>query len=292
MNRDSESITDSTQIPSKSFPKIHPLKSKNTLAVSARDIDYILAAKNMASKLRLPYHALTQDLKYTDGYDYLLLISGEGVGIAKTGKKAPAPVYVDFTSGAVAHRRKYGGGKGQDIAKAIGLNKQGRLSVFDATAGLGRDAFVLATLGCQVTLFERVPFVRALLASGLEQAREHKEIADIMVNMQLVDGTLGSYQQESDVKADVVYLDPMFPHTEKSAAAKKEMTFFRELIGHDADADDLLDTALDVAKYRVVVKRPKDAPYLNNKKPTYQINGKSGRFDVYVLQSLDKINNG
>ncbi len=88
--------------------------------------------------------------------------------------------------------------------------------------------------------------------------------------------------------ADVVYLDPMYPHSEKSAAAKKEMAFFRDLIGHDADADALLPIALAKANYRVVVKRPKGAPYLNEQKPTYQLDGKSGRFDVYVLKTLDE----
>lgn len=30
-------------------------------------------------------------------------------------------IFVDFAGGAVAHRRKFGGGKGQAIAKAAGL---------------------------------------------------------------------------------------------------------------------------------------------------------------------------
>ena len=54
---------------------------------------------------------------------------------------------------------KFGGGKGQDIAKAVGLNKGVKPSVLDATGGLGRDAFVLASLGCNVTMIERSPVV-------------------------------------------------------------------------------------------------------------------------------------
>ncbi len=254
-----------------------------SLAVCALEPFYNETAKVLAKTLNLPFFALKTPLKFATQYDYLLLVS-DHLAIARTGKGAPAPVRVDFTSGAVAHRRKFGGGKGQDIAKAVGLNKRAGVSVFDATAGLGRDAFVLATLGCHVTLFERVPFVRALLESGLNAARYHEEVDDIMARMQLAPGTLVEYTQEI---ADVVYLDPMYPHAEKSAAAKKEMAFFRDLIGHDDDADALLPMALDSAKYRVVVKRPKGAPYLNDQKPTYQLDGKSGRFDIYVLKSLD-----
>ena len=64
-------------------------------------------------------------------------------------------ISVDFVSGANAHRHKFGGGKGQAIAKAAGLNKGATPSVLDATAGMGKDAFVLASLGCNVTLVER-----------------------------------------------------------------------------------------------------------------------------------------
>lgn len=254
-----------------------------SLAVCAAEPFYKDVAKTLADTLCIDFFSLKTPLKFVNQYDYLLLVS-DHIAIAKTGKGAPAPVKVDFTSGAVAHRRKFGGGKGQDIAKAVGLNKRSGLSVFDATAGLGRDAFVLATLGCQVTLFERVPFVRALLESGLNAAKFHEEVDDIIARMTLASGALA----EQGKCADVVYLDPMYPHSEKSAAAKKEMAFFRDLIGHDADADALLPIALAKANYRVVVKRPKGAPYLNEQKPTYQLDGKSGRFDVYVLKTLDE----
>ncbi|WP_445775347.1 class I SAM-dependent methyltransferase, partial [Shewanella sp.] len=64
-------------------------------------------------------------------------------------------INVDFVSGAVAHRRKFGGGRGQSIAKAVGLKQGVTPTVVDGTAGLGRDAFVLASLGCKVIMVER-----------------------------------------------------------------------------------------------------------------------------------------
>ena len=83
---------------------------------------------------------------------------------------------MDFASGAVAHRRKFGGGKGQSIAKAVGLKAGVQLHVIDATAGLGRDAFVLASLGCNVDMVERSPIAAALLEDGLERAALDAEI--------------------------------------------------------------------------------------------------------------------
>lgn len=53
----------------------------------------------------------------------------------------------------------------------------------------------------------------------------------------------------------MVYLDPMFPHRQKSALVKKEMRVFQTLVGADDDADALLAPARRLAKKRVVVKR-------------------------------------
>jgi 16S rRNA (guanine1516-N2)-methyltransferase len=75
----------------------------------------------------------------------------------------------------------------------------------------------------------------------------------------------------------------MFPHRKKSAQVKKEMLAFQNLIGSDNDSDELLKTSLQLAKKRVVVKRPIKAPYLDNKKPSLSMNMKKHRFDVYIL---------
>ena len=258
----------------------------SSIAVATDDKFLEKASRELADSLNLPFLWLREPMKFVSQYGYLLLNTADGIAMAKTGKGAPKPVYVDFTSGAVDHRRKFGGGKGQDIAKAVGLNKKAQLSVLDATAGLGRDAFVLARLGCTVALCERVGFVRSMLQDGLYRSTLHHEVAQITQRMTLLEGDIRHIQGEAQF--DVVYLDPMYPHTEKSsAAAKKEMAFFRDLVGKDLDADDLLPYAMGLAEYRVVVKRPKGAPYLNNEEPTYQLEGKSGRFDIYVLKSLD-----
>ncbi len=218
----------------------------------------------------------------------VLWYSPQGLGLQQTGKGAPGPVVVDFIGGAVGHRRKYGGGKSQSIIKAVGVADASRqLSVLDATAGLGRDAFVLATMGCQVTMVERSSVVRALLADGLARAMDDPEAGTIVSRMKLVSGNAHE-QMESFLtngqEFDVVYLDPMFPHRDKSAAVKKEMKLFQTLLGPDRDADKLLNPALELARHRVVVKRPKKAPDLDNQKPGYRLEGKSGRFDIYPLK--------
>lgn len=190
-------------------------------------------------------------------------------------------VKVDFLSGQSQYRRAHGGGSKEPIAKAIGLKQGHRISVVDATPGLGRDAFVLAALGAQVTMVERSPVVYALLADGLRRlAMQEPELAS---RFSLVHANSAEYMQTQPVgSADAVYLDPMFPHKKKSALVKKEMRVFQALLGPDADADALLPAAQAIALKRVVVKRPNSAPFLAQTKPSMAISSKKHRFDVYI----------
>lgn len=228
-------------------------------------------------------------LERKNQFDLILEVKDSGLQIQPCGKGAPGPTFVDFLSGSVAHRRQFGGGKGQMIAKAVGVKGSIKPSVLDATAGLGKDSFVLATLGCSVTMLERSPIIHALLQDGLERAKADPAVGPIVAHMNLHNANSIEWMQENKDLAgfQVVYLDPMFPHNDKSALVKKEMRAFRPVVGDDLDADQLLDAALEIAENRVVVKRPRKAPYLANRKPSLQFEGKSSRYDVYPLKKLE-----
>ena len=83
---------------------------------------------------------------------------------------------------------------------------------------------------------------------------------------------------DEEARPDTVYLDPMYPHTGKTALKNKEMRLFRLLVGEDTDAPRLLAAALQCAKNRVAVKRPKNAPPVGGIKPSATIPGKTTRF--------------
>ncbi|MCK3658004.1 DNA polymerase I [Pasteurellaceae bacterium Pebbles2] len=192
-------------------------------------------------------------------------------------------IFVDFVGGVMAHRRKFGGGRGEAIAKAVGIKGDYLPSIIDATAGLGRDAFVLAAIGCQVRLVERHPVVHLLLQDGLRRAYADPEIgAMLQQNLRLLPYShIAELDPQVDF-ADVVYLDPMYPHKQKSALVKKEMRIFQHLVGADLDADQLLEPALKLAQKRVVVKRPDYAESLAEKAPHFNRETKNHRFDVYL----------
>ncbi|MFR0655693.1 16S rRNA (guanine(1516)-N(2))-methyltransferase RsmJ [Pantoea sp. SIMBA_079] len=191
-------------------------------------------------------------------------------------------IFVDFVSGAMAHRRKFGGGRGEAVAKAVGIKGGYLPDVVDATAGLGRDAFVLAALGCRVRMLERHPVVAALLEDGLQRGYADSEIGG-WLRERLTLLHVASQQALSDIAPapDVVYLDPMYPHRQKSAMVKKEMRVFQSLVGADEDADALLEPARRLAKKRIVVKRPDYAPPLAGVATQSAVVTKSHRFDIY-----------
>ena len=232
-----------------------------------------------ASRLGLPQQA--------EGAEFALQLGENGLQLQWLGPQAPGPVRVDFVEGGAAHRRQFGGGSGQMIAKAVGIQSGVRPRVLDATAGLGRDAFVLATLGCDLVLFERQPLIAALLEDGLARGREDAEVRPIVERMRLQQGNaielMARWQGEPP---QVIYLDPMFPHREKSALMKKEMRLFRPFVGDDLDAGVLLEQALALASHRVVVKRPRKAPAIDGPKPGYSLEGKSSRYDIYPKKKL------
>lgn len=214
---------------------------------------------------------------------FTLVNQNNQLELQKTDEPKLGAIAVNFVSGAMAHRRQFGGGRGEAIAKAVGVKGNYLPTIIDATAGLGRDAFVLASIGCHVTMFERHPVVAALLEDGLNRAyqdpiigQQLQKLLHLIYNSSLLG--LNSHQE----KPDVVYLDPMFPHRQKSALVKKEMRIFQQLVGNDLDAESLLEPARRLAKKRVVVKRPDYAPFLANQKPTAEIKTKNHRFDIYT----------
>lgn len=295
----------------------------------------------LADRFALPHidassHALTKPRQIeaflrappaasTNPAHFVFLLAEEGLSLAQLSPDFFLSIRADFHGPTVRYRREKGGGKGQMIAKAVGLGGRGSIHVLDATAGLGSDAFVLASLGCQVTLLERVPEVRALLADALTRAKEwgrthDPQLIPILLRMRLIEADALVFMRDQAKRGtapsclargampgearraprevqpaeealestahnsgpDVVYLDPMFPPRSKSAQVKKEMRVFHQLIGTDPDAAELLPAALQCARQRVVVKRPRLAASLGDAPPSYALEGKSNRFDVYI----------
>ena len=190
-----------------------------------------------------------------------LVMTPEHLELRKRDEPKLGGIFVDFVGGAMAHRRKFGGGRGEAVAKAVGVKGGYLPDVVDATAGLGRDAFVLASVGCRVRMLERNPVVAALLDDGLARGYADPEIGPwLQERLQLIHASSLTALTDITPRPQVVYLDPMFPHKQKSA----------------------LEPARQLATKRVVVKRPDYAPPLADVATPNAVVTKGHRFDIYA----------
>lgn len=212
-----------------------------------------------------------------------LRLTSERLELQTTLQGNTTTVFVDFVNGPMGYRRTHDPGRQQPLGRAVGLKPKATLTVVDVTAGLGRDAFVLAWLGCQVHMLERSPLIAALLHDGLQRAYQHPVIGHwVKQRLHFISADALQWLKTTTQYPDVIYLDPMYPPRPKSALVKKEMQVLQTLVGEDSDAPDLLRMALTCARHRVVVKRPQFASALGNLAPTFCIESKTTRFDVYL----------
>lgn len=191
------------------------------------------------------------------------------------------PFFIDFSSNEII-RRKNQMNNSQEISKAVGIKKDFKPKILDTTAGQGRDSFLLASLGCEITMLERNSVIFLLLNNAIENAKNNAELVEIANRMTLINQDSIEFLKNNKEYFDVIYIDPMFPKSNKSRLVKKDMQIFREIVGDDLDSTELLKYALQQNTKRVVVKRMMNSPFINDLKPNFQIKGKTTRFDVYT----------
>lgn len=241
-------------------------------------------AKILAKHLDLRFIDTCSPCARSGAYDYLLCYTSTRLELRPLEPHAIRPFSIDFLSGRLGYRLAHEKNRRQTLARAMGANRTTKLQIIDATAGTGRDALVLATLGCHVRLVERSKIVAALLNDALERAAQSpilKSLIDRRISLESTDAI--SYLRNLSVnqRPDVVYLDPMYPARTKSAAIKRDMRILRNIVGEDTDASDLLESALACATQRVVVKRPRQGDVLVGPKPRGIVQSKSTRYDIY-----------
>lgn len=252
-----------------------PARAGSSVAVAWSGGDGLKApAEALAHELALPCAGLR------DGeFDLLLVLTDEHLELRDARNPRIGPVCVDHAGLDLRpHGRNLS--RRQPLARAFG--KKAR-TIVDTTAGYGQDALLLALMGFRVTAIERSSVIAALARDGLRRFEAGTGVS-LINRLQLVAGDARRILTAMPQRPDAVYLDPMFPpKRRKSAAASKEMRLLRELVGQDLDAPELLQIARNVARERVVVKRPDDAPPLAPN-PDVNFPGKLVRYDVYLVR--------
>jgi 16S rRNA (guanine1516-N2)-methyltransferase len=189
---------------------------------------------------------------------------------------------VDFAGGAIGYRFRRGSARAHPLVRAAGFRKDRIPTVVDATAGLGRDSFLLASVGAKVVMLERSAQVHALLSDALARASaSSSDLAEVVARMTLIHGD--ARERLPELRPDVVIIDPMHPPRQNSALVKQEMRLLSGIVGADEDSQELMQVALASARERVVLKWPLQAqPLLESPKPSHQFAGKTVRYEVFL----------
>lgn len=266
------------------------MKNNSITIVPLNKSDFF-TAQTLSKELKLPIKS--------SSCDYALKIDGDDIYITPylNSDLKLSPLRADFISKKNKYRHMKISRKNELLSKAVGLKPRIYPHIIDATAGLGVDSFILAALGCHVTMCERSPIMQTLLESGLKRGINDSELKDTIQRMRLIKDDYYHFIKENydpeNNNFDVIYLDPMFPRRSKSAAVKKDMQYMQVLLDEVIDLQKLFESAHEYATYRVIIKRPKNAPLISNANRTYSVSGKAIRFDVYIKKafpdSLDRI---
>ena len=253
------------------------------LALALEPMGDPVRAASLARELALP---LIDDPHRAE---LLLVLGPQGLALRRPNDPAlNGELRVDFDRPAA--RRRQQSPHRELVVQAARLRRAGESPlVVDATAGLGRDGFLLAAAGFRVVLCERNPVVAALLRDGLARAALLPRTAAIAARIRLIAADFADGLEQLSERPAVIYLDPMFPPRSKSAKVKQELQLLQLLEGTgggESDAARLLQTALAAGPRKVVVKRPLKGPALAGPAPSHVLRGKAVRFDVYTGMAI------
>lgn len=208
----------------------------------------------------------------------VLAVDAAGLGLLDADQRRARPLRVDLVGGDLGARLRRRPTRSEPLARAVGARPGRPLPrILDATAGLLRDAAVLASLGCPIVACERQPVVAALAVDGLRRAAVEPRLAPLVERIELLAGD--TLARLTDLDADVALVDTMFPSRSKAALVKQPMRWLRRLTGPDADAPNLLQQCRERFP-RVVFKRPADAALADG--PDLQVPAGQVRFDVWL----------
>lgn len=163
--------------------------------------------------------------------------------------------------------------------------------VIDATAGFGHDSLILASGGANVTMLEQNPLMALLLILEKQRMGLEPNWEGLMGRLDIrfknsVAWFESSATKNKDLQADVIYLDPMFPNDSyQGAKVGKGMQILHDLALPPTAKQEqaLLNLAQQAIKKngRVVVKRPKNAPFLAHVASDESWENDVVRFDGY-----------
>jgi 16S rRNA (guanine1516-N2)-methyltransferase len=268
------------------------MKAVHMAVTVGADPKYIAQAHGLAEALGVPYFSgdIVENLGELHEIDFLLFWDQGCLSLMPVYSTLLKPLCIDFSQGIYRKRLYEGLTYREPLARAVGLRAGETKHILDGTAGLCRDAFVLAVLGAKLTLVDRSPIVYALIEDARRRGMaQGAYLSGILSRMPCVCADLLDYIQIKPpalLEYDVIYLDPMFPEARKSALAKKEMQILQKICQNSRDLSVLLEASLEYTRERVVIKRSTDQKPICLKRLGFSITQRLVAFDVYLKRAV------
>ena len=188
------------------------------------------------------------------------------------------PLSLSFSSPKFLRRVKTATKNNELLAKAVSIRKG--LRVVDCTAGLGREGFLLAYLGCDVTLIERSKVIYTLLYDALNSASFEPDLKKAVNRISLYWSDSREFLSQHP-SWDVIYIDPMFPDNKKTSLPKGDMQYLQRFLCKEKNNGSLLKRALGCEFKRLVVKRPLKTIDHDLRKADSSVQNDKIRYDIY-----------
>lgn len=184
---------------------------------------------------------------------------------------------------SLTHRIVNAGRKSELLLQACKSN-QGQY-IIDGTAGFGHDALLLASTGADVAMVEKHPVIALLLHYEYQLMLSNKNWLKLLSRIYIYYGDFINTINKLN-KADIIYLDPMFPNNSYTAKVNKNMQLLHDIASPPTIDDEkfLFNCAINNIhdNGKLIIKRPINTPFLANKTPVQSYSNDAIRFDKYL----------
>ncbi len=252
------------------------------------ELDFI--NKNHNLSLNLSFHILS---KLSDKFITSFVNDNANTALIAIIKNTPTLIKLDnhaiikssLNWQSLTKRIVTAGRKSELILQACKLSPD--MIVIDGTAGFGQDGLILASTGANIIMIEQNPIVAMLLLFEYQMMNHNPNWQKLLSRITIYHANfLNADFMAALPKADMIYLDPMFPSDSYSSKVGKTMQVLHDLASPPSDDDEKLFLQIANAHLKdngkIIVKRPIGAPYFTHQNPTQSLGNEAVRFDRYV----------
>lgn len=176
------------------------------------------------------------------------------------------------------------GRKSELILQACKMDKNS--VVIDGTAGFGHDGLILASACHHISLIEKNPLMALLLLFEYQHMNQNPNWQKLLAKIHIKFADITNPKIDLP-KANIVYLDPMFPQGSYQSKVSKTMQSLH-LLANTPSKQEESELFIQAKTHlssdaKLIIKRPLNAEPLANIPTNHHVANNAIRFDIYHL---------